>query len=252
MLAQVSRDAVWGYAAPVDAPPWRTAVDLGDSMAIFGRKREDGPGSPASDTGTGQEAGFPPGAEDAGTTSAARDADIGVPPFRSTLKDTPMMSMAPKPNAAPATPSMAPRPAVPAAPMGVPARPPARPDAAERRTLVVGRGISLQGTVTDAERLVVEGTVESEMIHAAELYVAPTGVFRGEVQVEDAEIAGLFDGTISARGSLTIRGTGKVNGTARYRKLSVEEGGQVSGRMEMISEGSAAPAPRLMTTPAEV
>jgi hypothetical protein len=27
----------------------------------------------------------------------------------------------------------------------------------ERRTLVVGRGISLQGTVQDAERLVVEG-----------------------------------------------------------------------------------------------
>ncbi len=164
-----------------------------------------------------------------------------------------MMSMAPKPNAAPATPSMTPRPAVPAAaaPLGVPARPPARPEAAERRTLVVGRGISLQGTVSDAERLVVEGTVESEMIHAAELFVAPTGVFRGEVQVEDAEIAGLFDGTVTARGSLTIRGTGKVTGTARYRKLSVEEGGQVSGRMEMISEGNAAPAPRVMATPVE-
>ncbi len=226
-------------------------------MAIFGRKREDGPATPAIDPGTGQgsvEAPNPAsGTEGTGTTSAARDADFGVPPFRSTLKDTPMMSMAPKPNAAPATPSLAPRPAAPAAaaPLGVPARPPARPEAAERRTLVVGRGISLQGTVSDAERLVVEGTVESEMIQAAELFVAPTGVFRGEVQVEDAEIAGLFDGTISARGSLTIRGTGKVTGTARYRKLSVEEGGQVSGRMEMITEGSAAPAPRVIPTPVE-
>ena len=34
-------------------------------------------------------------------------------------------------------------------------------DPAERRTLVVGRGISVQGTVQDAERLVVEGTVEA-------------------------------------------------------------------------------------------
>ena len=211
-------------------------------MAIFGRKRDDGPAPPASEPGPGvsqapdQAMGQPP---------AAQNADIGVPPFRPTPKDTPMMSMAPKPTAAPATPSLAPRPAAPGA-MGVPARPPqGRPDAAERRTLVVGRGISLQGTVTDAERLVVEGTVESEMIQAAELFVAPTGVFRGEVQVEDAEIAGLFDGTVTARGSLTIRGTGKVNGTARYRKLAVEEGGQMSGRMEMLNEGNAAPAPRL-------
>ena len=77
------------------------------------------------------------------------------------------------------------------------------------------------------------------MIQAQELFVAQAGVFRGEVQVEDAEIAGLFDGTLTVRGNLVIRGTGKVNGVARYRKLSVEEGGQVSGRMEMLSDVAA-------------
>jgi cytoskeletal protein CcmA (bactofilin family) len=123
--------------------------------------------------------------------------------------------------------------------MGVPARPIGRTDPGERRTLVVGRGISLQGTVADAERLVVEGTVESQMIQAAELFVAQTGVFKGEVQVEEAEIAGLFDGTITARGSLVIRATGKVNGIARCRRLSVEDGGQVSGRMEMLTDQTA-------------
>jgi cytoskeletal protein CcmA (bactofilin family) len=40
-----------------------------------------------------------------------------------------------------------------------------------------------------------------------------------------------------------IRGTGKVMGVARCRRLQVEEGGQVSGRMEMLSD-SAAPASR--------
>ncbi|WP_254453321.1 polymer-forming cytoskeletal protein [Siccirubricoccus sp. G192] len=157
------------------------------------------------------------------------------------------MTMAPpKPSAAPAVPSVGPRPAS----LGVPARPPGRTDPAERRTLVVGRGISLQGTVADAERLVVEGTVESQMIQAAELFVAGTGVFKGEVEVEDAEIAGAFDGTITARGSLTIRATGKITGVARCRKLSVEEGGQLSGRMEMLTEGTS-PAPARMPAPAE-
>ncbi|WP_283949930.1 bactofilin family protein [Limobrevibacterium gyesilva] len=107
---------------------------------------------------------------------------------------------------------------------------------AERRTLVVGRGISVQGVVQDAERLVVEGTVESTMIHATELMVAPGGVFRGEVEVEDSEVAGTIDGTVTARGSLIVRATGKVLGTARCRRLQVEDGGQITGRIEMITE----------------
>jgi len=99
----------------------------------------------------------------------------------------------------------------------------------------------------EAERLVIEGTMESQLLQAQELVISHSGVFKGEVQVEDAEIAGVFDGTLTATGSLTIRATGRVIGTARSRRLSVEDGGQLSGKMEMITETSAArvaPAPR--------
>lgn len=113
---------------------------------------------------------------------------------------------------------------------------PAPRDPTERRTLVVGRGISLQGVVQDAERLVVEGTVEATMIHATELAITPGGVFKGEVEVEEAEVAGTIDGTLTARGSLIVRGSGKVLGTARCRRLQVEDGGQITGRIEMISD----------------
>ena len=133
----------------------------------------------------------------------------------------------------PMQPGMQPRPGM---------QPPPRPrEPAERRTLVVGRGISVQGTVTEAERLVVEGTVEASMIHATELSIALGGVFRGEVEVEDAEIAGIIDGTLLARGSLVVRATGKVLGTARCRRLQVEDGGQITGRIEMLPEGGSTP-----------
>ena len=210
------------------------------AMGIFNRKKEDGspsdPVAPAKASPTGGPA----------PTPSARDTDIGVPPFRPAAKEAPMITPAPKPNAAPATPSVVgPRPA----PIATsPARPIGRIEPSERRTLVVGRGISLQGTVADAERLVVEGTVESQMIQAAELFVAGSGVFKGEVEVEDAEIAGAFDGTITARGSLIIRTTGKISGVARCRKLSVEEGGQVSGKMEMLTDAAALVSPARLPT----
>ena len=139
-------------------------------------------------------------------------------------------------------PPLAPAPAT-ATSLVAPPRPVAVPDrvrdASERRTLVVGRGISVQGTVADAERLVVEGTVEASMIHAAELSIAPGGVFKGEVEVEDAEIGGTIDGTLTARGNLHVRATGKVLGIARCRRLQVEDGGQITGRIEMLTEGAA-------------
>ncbi|AQS87558.1 hypothetical protein AA101099_2815 [Neoasaia chiangmaiensis NBRC 101099] len=118
---------------------------------------------------------------------------------------------------------------------------PTRTGAVERRTLVVGRGISVQGTVQDAERLVVEGTVEASMIHAAELSVAQGGVFRGEIEVEDAELAGTIDGTLTVRGNLTVRSTGRLIGKTKTRRLQVEDGGQITGHLEMITEGAARP-----------
>ncbi|HET8997569.1 MAG TPA: polymer-forming cytoskeletal protein [Acetobacteraceae bacterium] len=111
-----------------------------------------------------------------------------------------------------------------------------RRETSQRRTLVVGRGISVQGTIQDAERLVVEGTVEASMVHAAELSVSAGGMFKGGAEVEDAEVAGTIDGSLTVRGRLTVRATGKVLGTAHCHKLQVEDGGQVNGRVEMLAE----------------
>ncbi len=144
--------------------------------------------------------------------------------------------------------SATPAPQIPPGPGARPVMQPARTvrEPSEKRTLVVGRGISLQGTVQDAERLVVEGTVETSMIHAADLTVTLGGVFKGEAEVEDADIAGTIDGTLTVKGSLVVRATGRLLGTARCRRLQVEDGGQITGRVEMITE----PATSTTTTTA--
>ena len=164
---------------------------------------------------------------------------------------TPFLSPNPTASGTPPGPPMPPPPPGPPPgmasgprPMPGPGRAPGR-EGTERRTLVVGRGISVQGTVQDAERLVVEGTVEASMIHATELSISPGGMFKGEVEVEDAEVAGTIDGTLTARGNLIVRASGKVLGTARCRRLQVEDGGHITGRMEMLSDGPKAVEPAL-------
>ncbi len=193
-----------------------------------------------------------PAAPQPGAPGRPADTGLGVPPFRpAPLKEAPAMARPPFT----ATPTGMPTPppsAAPAGPAVRPGLPPTRAsrDPAERRTLVVGRGISVQGTVQDAERLTVEGTVEASMIHATELIVSLGGVFKGEVEVEDAEVAGTIDGTLTARGSLIVRATGRVLGTARCRRLQVEDGGQITGRIEMITEQAKPETARVPAEPA--
>jgi cytoskeletal protein CcmA (bactofilin family) len=216
---------------------------------VFKRRKPDEPTAVDSALGPAGARSKPEGSALPGSKDTARgtspDSGLGVPPFRPApspdpSKDTPAMArspFAPAP-ATPVSPTPVPSPggsALSPRPTGLPARAPQR-DQAERRTLVVGRGISVQGTVQDAERLVVEGTVEASMIRATELSIAQGGMFKGEVEVEDAEIAGTMNGTLTARGNLVLRGSGRLLGTARCRRLQVEDGGQISGQMEMLSD----------------
>ena len=196
------------------------------------RKPDDAKPTDISKTG---DATLPESAP--GSAAAQTDSGLGVPPFRpASPKETQPMNR----------PSLTGSPTQPLASGTRQVMPPARTvrEPSEKRTLIVGRGISLQGTVQDAERLVVEGTVETSMIHAAELTVTIGGVFKGEAEVEDADIAGTIDGTLTVKGGLIVRGTGRVLGTARCRRLQVEDGGQITGRVEMITEpaNTAAPA----------
>lgn len=200
---------------------------------------ETGLGTGKADTGLGVPP-RPPAIVHPPASGLQKDPTMARPPFASTAIQplSPQGSIQGNP---PMPPSSPPRP--PGAPALRPGGSREAPAAAERRTLVVGRGISVQGMVQDAERLVVEGTVEASMIHAAELSVSPGGVFKGEVEVEDAEIAGTVDGTLTVRGSLVVRTTGMVLGTARCRRLQVEDGGQITGRIEMLTEAQGGSEP---------
>jgi cytoskeletal protein CcmA (bactofilin family) len=180
---------------------------------------------------------------------ASDDETLGVPPFRASGPSlAPYQLAALKENSMARSPFAPPLPTMPAPGIrpasGGMSSGPHEGGSRERRTLVVGRGISVQGTVQDAERLVVEGTMEATMINGlTELSITHGGVFKGEVEVDEAEVAGTIDGTLTARNALIIRASGRVLGTARCRRLQVEDGGQITGRIEMLGDSAPPPPP---------
>ena len=84
--------------------------------------------------------------------------------------------------------------------------------------------------------LVVEGTVEATLEQSQVLEVTDTGTFRGKVQIEEAVIAGLFEGTLTAREKLTVKSTGRIIGTVRFGQLEVELGGSIRGDTAPLDE----------------
>ena len=113
---------------------------------------------------------------------------------------------------------------------------PVKPTTArEGSRLIVGPDIKLKGAeITDCDTLVVEGRVEAAM-DSRVIQIAEQGVFSGTVGIDIAEIHGRFEGDLTARKQLVIHATGRVSGKVRYGKLTIEEGGELSGDIAALN-----------------
>jgi cytoskeletal protein CcmA (bactofilin family) len=143
-------------------------------------------------------------------------------------------------------PTRAPAPAAP--PTATSSAAPSSARAAEPATgkrLIVGEGLSLSGDITSCDLLVVEGSVQVTLNDTRAIEISETGRFtNGKAAVEEATISGVYEGELTVRGRLLVRGTGRVDGKIRYGELEVERGGRISGSIEILSEaGAASPAP---------
>jgi cytoskeletal protein CcmA (bactofilin family) len=174
--------------------------------------------------------------EDDGRSPAPESAQSILDPQR--VPGRPVAPSSAQPPAASAPAAISPR-----APMPIAAARPAaaaplstRPQAAsenEGKKLIVGRDIILSGRITSCDRLVVEGRVEADLSETRAIEISPDGFFKGNAEIDQAEIAGRFEGTITVRQRLFIRSTGKVVGTIRYGTVEIEAGGEIAGDVQV-------------------
>jgi cytoskeletal protein CcmA (bactofilin family) len=112
----------------------------------------------------------------------------------------------------------------------------------EGKRLMVGRDIVLSGEITTCDQLVVEGRVEAALTDTRVIEIRETGYIRGNAEIDEADIRGVYEGNLTVRNRLMIRSTGKVTGEIRYGMLEIECGGQISGDVQIIESAPAAMA----------
>jgi cytoskeletal protein CcmA (bactofilin family) len=108
-------------------------------------------------------------------------------------------------------------------------------ETAEGKRLIVGREICVRGEITACDVLVVEGRVEASIAGSNLLEIAATGLFKGDAEIEHAEIAGRFEGNLTVRDRLFIAATGRVTGSVRYRRLEIALGGELIGDAQSLA-----------------
>ncbi len=115
----------------------------------------------------------------------------------------------------------------------------AKEPAAERKyedpsRLYIGGEIRMKADVETCGVIQVDGHLEASA-KCRELAISETGTMIGTIAVDNAEITGKFEGTLTVSGKLLVRSSARISGTVKYGSIEVESGGHISGHIAEIS-----------------
>lgn len=97
--------------------------------------------------------------------------------------------------------------------------------------MVIGRDVVLSGEISSCADLMVEGTVKAELKDGNCVVITETGRFDGTLDVIDAEISGLFEGSLTVKNRLVIRPSAEIKGDILYGTIEVHPGARIEGKM---------------------
>jgi cytoskeletal protein CcmA (bactofilin family) len=98
---------------------------------------------------------------------------------------------------------------------------------------IIGKGTFLEGNLSTAGNIRVEGKVGGNIQTKTKLVLGGTSVVEGSIIAQTAEIGGEVHGTIEVSGLLTLKATAVVNGDIDTSKLVFEEGAKFNGKCSM-------------------
>jgi cytoskeletal protein CcmA (bactofilin family) len=122
-----------------------------------------------------------------------------------------------------------------------PPRPQARSDAQNvlpPGTTLIGPHVTIDGTLTGSEPVLIEGTVRGKINLSGDLRVGTQARVEAKVHAKNVTVEGKLTGDISADERVELVMTATVDGNIKAPKIVVAEGAKFRGAVDM---GSAKP-----------
>ncbi|HEX6158850.1 MAG TPA: polymer-forming cytoskeletal protein [Thermoanaerobaculia bacterium] len=106
-------------------------------------------------------------------------------------------------------------------------------------TTFIGPNISLEGTISGAEAVVIEGSVRGNIHLQSDLRIGTRARIEATVHARTVTVEGKVTGDVSADDRVELVATANVEGNIKAPKIVVAEGARFRGAVDM---GSARPA----------
>jgi cytoskeletal protein CcmA (bactofilin family) len=97
---------------------------------------------------------------------------------------------------------------------------------------VLGKGAHIRGRIAGDGDLRVEGGISGDVALKGDLTVSDGAEVVADVEARSVVVEGAIEGDISATSSVAIRASARVSGAIRGSSISIEEGANVSGRID--------------------
>ncbi|HET9211972.1 MAG TPA: polymer-forming cytoskeletal protein [Thermoanaerobaculia bacterium] len=116
---------------------------------------------------------------------------------------------------------------------------PAPSDSASRHHLThIAAGTLLQGAVTGATELLVEGQIQGEVRVDAPVTVGAEGIVEGPIAAPVVRISGRVTGDVAASDRVEVAASGILEGDIAAPRIVIAEGAFFKGRVVMRGERS--------------
>ena len=106
----------------------------------------------------------------------------------------------------------------------------AEPGTAQNR---INEGTKLKGDVSSTGFFRIDGMVEGNVKTPSKVVLGKSGVIKGTLTCENADIEGHFEGNLRVSGTLSLRSTAIIEGDVVVGKLAVEPGATLNASCVM-------------------
>jgi cytoskeletal protein CcmA (bactofilin family) len=122
--------------------------------------------------------------------------------------------------------------AAPSTPASTPAQTQAKP-----RTTFLGNGVRFEGDIRTRGDIKINGQMKGRINSREGVLVLGTDArIQAHVALRDFVVAGTFEGTVESARKIEVRSTGRLHGDLCTRRLLLEEGAIVEGKVHMKEE----------------
>lgn len=97
--------------------------------------------------------------------------------------------------------------------------------------LVIGFGVTFEGTISVPNNALISGTVIGKL-SANEIHVTQTGVIDGSANAPNINVLGKITQEVDCPLVLKIGSSGKVSGNIKYGELEISRGGKLTGKIK--------------------